>query len=151
MGSYGRGPIVMDERPDVRPKLLRKLGKKLVIRRKNEPRAAVENLLGDLFTGERDMDRHMDHTRQVHCQVRDDPLVAIFRNVSDAVARVNSRRVDHARQKLGFVGHFMPSAPMQLARANVAECGLAAACRDGRSKKSGNCFRELVAHAAHDR
>jgi hypothetical protein len=25
-----------------------------------------------------------------------------------------------------------------------------AACRDGRSKKSRNRFRELVAHAAHD-
>ena len=107
-------------------------------RDEHEPGARVGDLLGDLFAGERDVDRHVDRAGQVQREVGDDPLVAIFGDVGDAVAGLDAGGLNRGRELRRVVGHFAPRAPLQLAAANEAERWLVARERDGAGKKVGD-------------
>ena len=60
--------------------------RRILCRNKNEFRARVADLFGDLWAGERDVDRDVHGAGQMQREIGNDPLEAIFGDVGDAVA-----------------------------------------------------------------
>ncbi len=71
-------------------------------------------------------------------EVGDDPLVAIFRNVGDTVAGGDAGSLNFGAERCGKVGDLLPSEPVQVAVADVAESWLVGASCYGAHKEFGD-------------
>ena len=68
------------------------------------------------------MDRDVDRGGQMQREIGDDPLIAVLRNVGDAIARVDAGGFEFRGERCsGVMCNFCPRAPLQLAVADAAE------------------------------
>ena len=67
----------------------------------HDPRPAVANLLGDLRSGERVVNRHMDAAGKMNGQIADDPLVAILADQQQPIAGPQTDGAQAGRPAVG--------------------------------------------------
>ncbi len=103
--------------------------------------AAVLDLIRDLRSGQRGMDRHVNRAGQVNRHVQDDPLVAIVRDLHHPIAGLHTQLHQRRCGVPRVLGNLIPTAADRLVAAAPRQRGLVAVLRHAALK---HCDESII-------